>query len=450
MNSPTDPQSSVQHIRRRLFLLLLRAYIIVVLLTVVLLLVLFGLFVGSNQSLLSPVVELYRIYYLGRGSWEGVETVLNSPGISFLQFELTETILLDEAGRVRVDRGRVDTPLVGQVYVSEANEREVTLEVAGVPVGTVVTRPDLLSGPLRFSARLLGPVAVLSFFPAVLTVLIGLLLTRRVVTPLADVIAAAQSVTAGDLTARVQARGPDDLRGLGDSFNRMAGALERSDRERRNLLADVAHELRTPLSIMRGRLEGIVDGVYPMAEAQIAPVLESTYLLERLVDDLRLLTLAESRQLHFDRRPTDLGELARQAAAVFEAEAAEKAIALRVEAEPGLPTVNADPQRVTQVIGNLVSNALRYAPEGGQITLRVQPAPESVALAVIDNGPGVPETDLPRIFDRFWRGERSRARAAGGAGLGLAIARQLIEAQGGAISASAAPGGGLQITFSLR
>ncbi|MBI5828669.1 MAG: sensor histidine kinase, partial [Chloroflexi bacterium] len=181
----------------------------------------------------------------------------------------------------------------------------------------------------------------------------------------------------------------------------------------------------------------------------VAPVLEETYLLERLVEDLRLLTLAESRQLHFDLKPVDLGEEAERARALFEAEAAEKDIVLTVRAEPGLPPVNADPQRVEQVVGNLLSNALRYVPSKGRVTIEVRRAALGVELAVTDDGPGVPEADLPKLFDRFWRSEKSRGRAAGGAGLGLAIARQLVEAQGGTISAANAPGGGLRVSFVL-
>jgi two-component system OmpR family sensor kinase/two-component system sensor histidine kinase BaeS len=271
-----------------------------------------------------------------------------------------------------------------------------------------------------------------------------------VVTPLADVIAAAHTVTAGDLSARVPVRGPGDLRSLSDSFNHMAETLERNDRDRRNWLADIAHELRTPLTVMRGKLEGIVDGVYRADEEHVAPVLAQTYVLERLVDDLRLLTLAEARQLHLDLKPVNLGELAQRAAGLFEAEADERGITLAVRVDDPLPTITADPQRVEQVIGNLVSNALRYIPDQGRIDIVAARLNGSVELAVSDNGPGVPEADLPRIFDRFWRGEKSRARTTGGTGLGLAIARQLIEAQGGTLTARNRPEGGLRVAFVMK
>jgi two-component system OmpR family sensor kinase/two-component system sensor histidine kinase BaeS len=257
-------------------------------------------------------------------------------------------------------------------------------------------------------------------------------------------------VAAGDLSARVRVRGPGDLRSLSDSFNHMATALETNDRQRRNWLADIAHELRTPLTIMRGKLEGVLDGVYPADEAHVAPVLAETYLLERLVDDLRLLTLAEARELHFDPGPLDLAELARHAATLFEAEAAERDIELRVQIEPGMTHVRGDAQRTAQVVGNLVSNALRFAPDHGLVEIAVRALPAGgVELAVTDSGPGVPEVDLPRLFERFWRAEKSRTRSAGGAGLGLAIARHLVEAQGGTIMAANVPGHGLRVSFRL-
>ncbi len=456
MPHPPDLHPSVRHIRRRLFTLLMQAFGALVLLTTATLVVLLGLLVavgvrGSNGPQFTPqVVDLAQAYYLGRGSWDGVEAILAPESVFFRNPELwSDTLLVDSAGRVLIDGGQ---PGAGH-YVADERDVHWPITARGATVGQLVLHGQILSAPAfawGLLQTVLAPVTLISFFTGLLTLLIGFLLARRVVMPLADVIAAAHTVADGDLSARVPVRGPGDLRGLSDSFNRMAEALERNDRERRNWLADIAHELRTPLTVMRGKLEGIVDGVYPADEAHIAPVLSETYLLERLVEDLRLLTLAEMRQLHFDVQPVALEDLARQAAGLFEAEAAERRIALNVAAEANLPTVAADPQRVGQVIGNLISNALRYAPEAGAVDIRVRRAGAGVELAVSDTGPGVPEADLPRVFDRFWRGEKSRGRAAGGAGLGLAIARQLIEAQGGQITAANLPGGGLRVAFSIQ
>jgi two-component system OmpR family sensor kinase/two-component system sensor histidine kinase BaeS len=455
---PSDAYHSVRRIRRRLFWLLMQAFGAIVALTLALLLALLAVFIGrtilSGEAAFSPeLTRELRAYYLGRGSWEGVESLRREqtfqlpPGLDW-----NSALLLDAHGQVLIDGGRADTPQIGQPYVFASGDIRFPVNVGGQQVGTLVIRGAAIEPfSLAWSALrgLALPVSVISFFTGLLTLLIGFLLARRVVTPLADVMAAAHDVAAGDLSARVLVRGPGDLRGLSDSFNRMAEALERNDRERRALLADIAHELRTPLTVMRGRLEGIVDGIYPLDEDHVAPVLEETYLLERLVEDLRLLTLAEARQLHFDRAQIDLGEIARRAADLFAAEAAENGVALRVHTEPHLPPVFADPQRTEQVIGNLLSNAVRYVPAQGNVALDVQRAAQGVEVAVSDDGLGVPEADLPKLFDRFWRGEKSRTRATGGAGLGLAIARQLVEAQGGKITASNLPGGGLRVAFVL-
>lgn len=451
-----DPHQLARLISRRLFLLLAQAFGTVTVLTVALILGLFAYAINPRLITSDYVVALpLEGYYAGHGSWAGIETFVTDPTLSIYPFYSADrawerVVLLDATGRVLMDRGQTTGKRIGQIYPLTAEEVQLPLAVNGQAIGALIVPPVSNLETLRLLGSLLLPVSLIALLLGLLTLIIGLMLMRRFVMPLADVIAAAQSVTAGDLSARVQARGPGDLQSLIDSFNRMADALERNDRERRSLLADIAHELRTPLTIIRGKLEGMVDGVYPADETHVAPVLEETYMLERLVEDLRLLTLAEARQLHFDYKAVDLGDLAQHVADLFEAEAAEKGVTLLVDCSPHLPAVTADPQRVEQVIGNLVSNAVRYVPEQGHITLSVQPTEGGVAVTVSDNGPGVSEADLPKLFDRFWRGEKSRARAAGGAGLGLAIARQLIEAQGGRIHAQQAPGGGLQIIFILK
>jgi signal transduction histidine kinase len=251
------------------------------------------------------------------------------------------------------------------------------------------------------------------------------------------------------LKTRVGAKGPDDLRALSDSFNKMADALERNDRERRDMLADIAHELRTPLTVMRGRLEGIMDGVYPADEDHVGPALEEAYLLERLVEDLRLLTLAESHQLAFEIHELDLIEIARRSISMFQAEADEKNISLSLVTSLDQALIVADPLRTEQVIGNLLSNALRYVPEGAKVWVEITQDENALTISINDNGPGIPEADLPFIFNRFWRADKSRARQSGGAGLGLAITKLLVEGQGGHILARGLPGGGLQVSVTF-
>jgi len=216
------------------------------------------------------------------------------------------------------------------------------------------------------------------------------------------------------------------------------------------MFADIAHELRTPLSVIRGRLEGIVDGIYSADGEQVSLALEQTYLLERLVDDLRLLTLAESGQLHFEKKNVDLAQLVQHSIDMFSAEAREKNISLALEKGSGDFVVELDPQRTEQVIGNLIGNALRYIPDGSRVWLTLEKTAESIRLFINDNGPGVSNEDLPFLFDRFWRKDKSRARAAGGTGLGLAITKQLVEAQGGTIEVRNLNEGGLQIQIILK
>lgn len=456
---PEEPamreSESIRAVRRRLWRLLLRAFG-----TVVLLIILFMLAVtyislelraDQNPFYRAPVAYLLETYYAGHGSWQGVDTLFDQQGVNlpFLRREWTQAVLLDPSGVVLVDQGQINTARVGEI-LPDGLSNATSLQVGGQTVGALLFESSLLNTPRRLVLELLPTIAVASILLGLLTVVIGLLLMRRVVEPLSTVIAAAQAVAGGDLGARVPTgKRHDDLYALSTSFNRMASELERNDRQRREMLADIAHELRTPLTILRGRLEGILDGVYTADEAHIAPALEEVYLLERLVDDLRLLTLVEARQLPLEPRPFDLAELAQRVATTFEAQAAESGVRLYMQSMQEALPVNADPQRIEQVIGNLIGNALRYVPPGGLVNIWVSAQEGRAQLSVVDNGPGVAPEDLEHIFDRFWRGDKSRARNLGGAGLGLAISRQLIEAHGGTIWANNLEHGGFQVSFEL-
>jgi two-component system sensor histidine kinase BaeS len=273
---------------------------------------------------------------------------------------------------------------------------------------------------------------------------------RDIATPLASVMAAADRVAEGDLSVRVPGQGPGDFGRLAQSFNRMTEELERADQQRRNLTADVAHELRTPLHIIQGNLEGILDGVYEPTTEHLNATLDETRTLARLVDDLRTLSLAEAGQLPLTWEPVDVAELLADVSTSFSGQAEAAGIVLRVETEGGLPAIVGDVGRLDQVLSNLLANALRYTTAGGTITLRAQPTDGGVCIVVRDTGQGIPAEDLPYIFDRFWRGDRSRSRAGGaGSGLGLAIARQLVQAHGGRIGVESAPGEGTAFTIEL-
>jgi signal transduction histidine kinase len=289
------------------------------------------------------------------------------------------------------------------------------------------------------------PVAGVLFVAAVFGAFrIGYAL-RYTVLPMGDLIEAANRVADGDYSARVVERGPGEVSSLAHTFNSMVERLQTNDELRRRLLADVTHELRTPLTVIQGNLEGLLDGVYPIDESRLRAILDETRLMSRLINDLRTLSLVESGALQLQRELVDLEALAHSAAAVFQMEAGRAGVALGVEAEPGIPDVYADAERVRAVIENLLGNALRYTPKGGRILVRCfLGAGDKVSITVNDTGRGIAPEDLPHVFDRFYKSSDSR-----GMGLGLAIAKSLVEAHGGEISAESQPGKGATVRFSL-
>jgi signal transduction histidine kinase len=268
---------------------------------------------------------------------------------------------------------------------------------------------------------------------------------RRSVVPIRSVMDAADRVAGGDYEVRVAEQGSPPVRALARSFNAMTARLQDADRLRRELMADVAHELRTPLSVLQGRLEGLADGVYPRDDAQIAALLEETAVLSTLVEDLRTLALADAGVLRLQREPTDLVGLARAVAGGFAGEAGRRGVVLRVDAAPVEIERDVDPLRIRQVLTNLLSNAIRHTPAGRGITVTVSDGGASgAAVTVADEGEGIPAEELPRIFDRFYKGDASR-----GSGLGLTIAKRLVQAHGGEITATSRADQGTVVVFTL-
>ncbi len=275
---------------------------------------------------------------------------------------------------------------------------------------------------------------------------------RGIAVPLADLMAAADAVAEGDLTVRVPAHGPGEFGRLAESFNRMVEELRRADQRRRNLTADVAHELRTPLQVIQGNLEGVLDEVYEPTEEHLLATLDETRSLARLVDDLRTLSLVEAGELPLVWEPVKVSELLADVRTSFcgQAEAAGVDLDAELVGDAASITISADVGRLDQVLSNLVANALRHTSAGGSITLRAEPVSGGVRIIVHDTGEGIPAEDLPYIFDRFWRGDRSRSRFGGaGSGLGLAIARQLVQAHGGRIAVESQVGMGTTFTIEL-
>jgi signal transduction histidine kinase len=290
----------------------------------------------------------------------------------------------------------------------------------------------------------LGPTILIGLAAIIALAMIGRAV-RRAAAPVGDLIEASGRIESGDFSARVPESGPREVRTLARAFNAMSARLEEVEQQRRSTLADVSHELRTPLTVIQGNLEALLDGVYPADAAHLEPILAETRILERLIDDLRTLTLAEAGSLVLHREPTDLGTLLNDVSASYRSQADEAGITVNVTAPDDLPLVDIDPTRIREVVSNLLTNALRHTPPDGTVELSAALEDGQTAVTIRDNGSGVPPDELDKIFDRFYRSPDSP-----GSGLGLPIARSLIEAHGGTMTAAAEVGSGTTIRFTLR
>jgi len=291
-------------------------------------------------------------------------------------------------------------------------------------------------------ARVAGVAGLVLLLTVVATVLVG----RRLVRPLRALTDAARSLQDGDLTARVTITGRDEVARLGAAFNEMSATREKYEELRKTMVSDVAHELRTPLSTIRAWLEGTQDGLVERDDALVASLLEETLLLQHIVDDLQDLSLADAGRLRLRKEDVRLADVLARVAAAHGARAHAADVELRVRSAE--VDVVADPKRVRQIVDNLVGNALRHTGRGGAVTVVARRDGDWAVVEVADTGVGIGAEDLPRVFERFWRAEKSRGRDAGGSGLGLAIVRDLAEAHGGAVGVVSATGRGS--TFTVR
>ncbi|MHB1134669.1 MAG: sensor histidine kinase [Chloroflexota bacterium] len=280
--------------------------------------------------------------------------------------------------------------------------------------------------------------------------LVSLFVSRRLVRPIQQLSAASQRIAAGHYAERVEQASGDEVGSLAYSFNQMAASLEETERRRLALIADVAHELRTPLASIEGYAEGLLDGVVEPAPETFALLHTEADRLRRLVDDLQELSRAEARQLPLQLRPVPPERLLHTVAERLTPQFADKGVHLQVSPASNLPAVLADEGRALQVLTNLMSNALRYTTPGGRVEVSTARQGDSVVFSVADTGIGIAPEHLPHLFERFYRADRSRARAAGGSGIGLTIAKHLVEAQGGTIEArSTGVGQGSTFVFTL-
>jgi signal transduction histidine kinase len=367
-------------------------------------------------------------------------------------------LLANESGRVVVDTA---SSALGATLAAADLAAGVPLVVDGRQLGTLLavsSTADMATPAGDFLSAVNRSTWLAGLAAGMLALVLGLLLFRQIVAPVRAVTAAAQQLAAGQLDRRVPITSQDEVGQLARAFNQMAEALAHDRQLRQNMMADIAHELRTPLSIIQANLEAMLDGVLPASPPEIASLHDETTLLSRLVADLQLLSLAEAGQLKLERVETDLGDLVRKVADRMVTQAGENDIALITDIGPDLPLLNVDADRMSQAIGNLVSNALRYTPPGGRIGVKAFVAVSTsaavngrqpVVIEVSDTGPGIAPEDLPHVFDRFYRADKSRSRASGGSGIGLAIVKQLVEAHGGQVGVVSERDKGTTFTVTL-
>ncbi|HKW70584.1 MAG TPA: HAMP domain-containing sensor histidine kinase [Candidatus Dormibacteraeota bacterium] len=305
----------------------------------------------------------------------------------------------------------------------------------------------LVGGLVGAAVSQLGPVVAvllaLLFFGLMATAVSGGI--RRMTRPMTNLIEAARRIESGDYSAEVPEWGSPDIRSVARAFNAMTARLKAIDEQRRNFMADVTHELRTPLSVIRGQAEAISDGVYPADAAHLAPILDATQTLDRLVDDLRTLVETDAGNLVLQKEPTDMGALVHDTVESFRSRAESKGVSLTAETGDGIPAIDVDPARIRQVISNLLSNAIRHAPSGGSVKVAANSASDVVTITVADTGDGISPDLLPHVFERFAKGPDSS-----GSGLGLAIANDIVKAHGGKLEIESAPGQGTTAALQLK
>jgi signal transduction histidine kinase len=442
----------------------------------------------SGQIWAQQLAPQLADYYTQKQSWQGVDVVIqdiigqfphNGTGTMMGQgrgpgaggqfagggmmagmYSMGERLFLADAqGIVVID---TQNELTGQQIPSTQLKNGAPILVDNQLVGTIIVTPNNIATSGTLAGEFLASVnqAIVSSVVAagILALILGAILSFQITAPLRQLKKAASAIAHGDLSQRVKISSRDELGELGQTFNHMAESLANAETQRQHLVADVAHELRTPLAAIQGTLEGMQDGVLPLDAEQIATLHSETILLNRLVGDLRLLSLAEAGQLKLERQETEPSGFIQQVVERAKSQANQRNIRLETDVPAKLPDIWIDSDRITQVLNNLISNALRYTPEGGTITIRATfpPGEGSLRVSVADTGAGIDPENLPYVFDRFYRADKSRTRSSGGSGLGLAIVKQLVEAHGGSVLAESPifqgenqEGFGTKISFTL-
>ena len=413
--------------------------------------------VVESEQLVSDIAE----YYQQTGTLIGAADALNLPnrgqargrGNLGVGMGINQNLILaDQNGDILYS----STPIDDVASLSALQLRNAfPIQQDGKNVGYILIEgsSNYSSNDEAFLLNRINQAALIAGVIAIaISLLVALFLAYRLLLPVRDLTNGSEQLAAGDLSYRVPIRGNDELATLGKTFNLMADSLQNAEENRQVMTADIAHELRNPLAVQRATLEALQDGIYEPTPDRLGLILEQNQMLTRLVNDLSTLALADAGRLELDKVPTDIYDLLQRVEGKFSVQAAEHGQGITISNDIQGATslvINIDPIRVEQIINNLISNALRYSPENGQIQLRLSTIKAQVIIDVIDQGPGIPDNALPHIFERFYRADKSRSRQEGGTGLGLAIARQLAEAHGGSLNAVNLPAGGSKLTLSL-
>jgi len=411
----------------------------------------------TDQSQSNFVTNL-SIYYQQNGSWNGVEYIFfqnfNRPNPNAGQGQgqgprSEPFILTNKNGIVIVANGRF---AVGDKVPEDDLDLGIPITDNGETIGILVpTRVPFQGNPreLEFIERINITLLYGALIGAVIALFLGIFLSRTITRPIRELTQATHAVSQGDLSQQVPVRTKDELGNLANAFNKMSSELSRSVNARKQMTADIAHELRTPLSLILGHAEAVHDGVLPPTKENFEIIREEATRLEHLVNDLRTLSLADAGELSINPQNIEPGALLREVASLYQFQTQKKKIRLDLDIVPHLPPLEVDPGRMTQVITNILDNAMRHTPEGGNITLSAKQAGNTIELSIKDSGPGLPKEEAERIFERFYRVDASRQREDGGSGLGLAIAKSIVQAHNGQLSTESETGMGLKVTITL-
>ncbi|MBA3874105.1 MAG: HAMP domain-containing protein, partial [Anaerolineae bacterium] len=403
------------------------------------------------------LVDGLQDYYKEHGNWDGLESVLLSNSETFAVGPRLGLILIitDAEGKVLFNStpGSVNSDARD---INSLTTTAVPLRVAGQIKGYVSLEEPPAQLPLRANQShfilegLSTALLIVAVTGGIIGLFFGVLVSRSLTAPIQRLAEAARAIGARNLSRRVKVEGTVEVMDMANAFNEMAAALEQTETLRRNLVADVAHELRTPLTVLQGNLLAILDEVYPMDNVEVARLYDQTRLLSRLVDDLHELSQADANQLKLDLHPVQLDDLVNTTVAKFSSLAEAEGISLQIDMAPDLPLVMADSGRLSQVLHNLLNNALVHTLKGGQIKIRTSYSSDKLSLQVKDTGDGIPIENLPYIFNRFYRVDPSRNRNTGGTGLGLAIVKAIVEMHGGHINVMSEGKAGQGSTFTVE